>query len=108
MLLAFGLAACSTRSEVAELEPDVFALTMQSATAAAAARLGVQEARAHCARLGRNFEPIRTEIGNPVYRIAFRCSRPVPDIFAPAPPPAPGGGQALPEVPGFRPEPGLL
>jgi hypothetical protein len=107
LLLALGLAACSMRSEVAELEPGVFALTMHSATPAAAARLGVERARSFCAGRQAGFEPVRTEIGNADYRIAFRCPRPIGDLFAPDMPVAPALPQ-IPEAPGFRQEPGLL
>jgi hypothetical protein len=102
-LLALGLAACSMRSEVVELEPGLFALAMHAATPAAAARLGVERARAHCAGRRSGFEPVRTEIGAG-YRIAFRCPPPAGDLLAPGVPPA----SATQGSPGFRPEPGLL
>jgi hypothetical protein len=95
---------------VAELEPGVFGLTMQSASQASAARLGVERARAFCARQQRAFDPVRTEIGDRDYRIAFRCPRPPEpqplelDI-EPAPAPA---APAMLEIPGFRQPPGLL
>lgn len=75
LLVPLTLAACAGRSQVAELEPGVFALTMQAASPATAARRGVEAAQAHCARDGRDFEAVRSEIGVTDYRIAFRCPR---------------------------------
>jgi hypothetical protein len=72
------LAACASRSEVVELSPELFALTQKGSTPAAAARLGVENARAHCTALGHGFEPVRTLVGYSEYQIAFRCPRPVP------------------------------
>jgi hypothetical protein len=75
LLLSLVAAGCAGRSQVAELEPGVFALTQQAASPATAARLGVAAAQAHCAREGREFEVVRSEIGVTDYRIAFRCLR---------------------------------
>ncbi len=69
------LAACSSRSEVVELAPEVFALTVHSPTPAAAARGGVEDARRHCAARGADFEVVRSAIGARDYQIAFRCPR---------------------------------
>ncbi|MGG5808649.1 hypothetical protein [Falsiroseomonas sp. CW058] len=77
------LAACSSQSEVAELSPGVFGLTSHSASVAAAARLGVERARGHCAAQGLEFEVVRSAIGASDYQIAFRCPRPTPGWLTP-------------------------
>lgn len=85
------LAACSVRSEVAELAPGLYGLTHRGPTLAAAARIGVEEARAHCTSLGAaGFEPVRTAFSPSEYQIAFRCPRQAPGPVAQDPPPAPG------------------
>jgi hypothetical protein len=68
------LAACGSSSQVAELAPGILGLTARAGGSAASARLGVERARAHCERQGREFEPVRSEIGASEYRIAFRCT----------------------------------
>lgn len=80
-----------------ELEGGLFALTMQAASPATAARTGVAQARAYCAERGREFEAVRTEIGVTNYRIAFRCPGAVPGFLTP-----PDVGI---DTPGFRPGP---
>lgn len=90
--LLFAATACTSRSDVVELSPGVFALTVHSATPAASARLGVEQARAHCAQRQLGFEPVRTLIGARDYQIAFRCppagaewlTPPDPDATSPA------------------------
>jgi len=89
------LPACATRSEVVELEGGLFALTMQAASPATAARTGVTQARAFCAVRDREFEVVRSEIGVTDYRIAFRCPGVVPAFLTP-----PDIGV---DTPGFRP-----
>jgi len=94
------MSACATQSTVAELEPGLYALTMQASSPATAARLGVDRARRHCAEGQRGFEAVRTEIGVTDYRIAFRCPRPIPDLLTP-----PDIGV---DSPGFRPAGGVF
>lgn len=86
------LGACSSASEVVELAPDVFALTMHASTPAAAARLGVERARAYCGERQRGFAIERSQIWPNEYRIAFRCPRIMPDALTPleVDPTAPG------------------
>ncbi len=99
---------CARTSEVVELESGLFALSQRAPSAASAARLGVERARRWCADRNLGFEPIRTEIGQPDYSIAFRCpwQPEVPTGTGPDPitvtPPLPAAS------PGFRPGPGLL
>lgn len=95
------LAACASRSEVVELSPELFALTQKASTPAAAARLGVENARAHCTSLGHGFEPVRTAVGSSEYQIAFRCPRQVPGEVTPGAegaltPLSPGANSGLP------------
>ncbi len=75
--------ACSSSSAVVELAPETYGLTKHAANQAAAARLGVEEARAHCGAMGRAFDVVRTEIWPREYRIAFRCPRIMPDVLTP-------------------------
>lgn len=82
-----------------EIAPGIFGLTQSSATAAAAARLGVQQARAFCTDQGMEFEVVRSVIGHNDYQIAFRCPRPVPGWLTPPDQDA--------TSPGFRPQAGL-
>jgi hypothetical protein len=109
LLLPLGLLACSAHSEVAELEPGTYGLTVQATSLATAARSGVERARDWCAARGRGFEPVRTEIGRSDYRIAFRCPARLPEAFPGAQPFDPASlAPPVEEIPGFRREPGLL
>jgi len=94
------MSACATQSTVAELEPGLYALTMQASSPATAARLGVDRARRHCAERQGGFEAVRTEIGVTDYRIAFRCPRPIPNLLI-----SPNIGV---DPPGVRPAGGLF
>jgi hypothetical protein len=88
--LLAALAACSSASPVTELAPETYGLTTHASTAAQAARIGVEQARAHCAALGRNFAVTRSEIGGNDYTIAFTCPRPHPNpLMVEQAPPAP-------------------
>ncbi len=87
------LAACTSRSEVVELAPETFALTSRGATTAAAARAGVENARAHCTTKGGELEVVRSVIGTSDYQIAFRCPRTPPETLTP---PAPDATSGLP------------
>lgn len=71
-----ALSACAGVSDVAQYEDGSFGLTTTGATAASAARRGVEQAEAHCAGLNRVMVPSRSQIGRSDYRIAFRCLAP--------------------------------
>ncbi|MBU8545109.1 MULTISPECIES: hypothetical protein [Roseomonadaceae] len=88
--LLAALAACSSASPVTELAPETYGLTTHASTAAQAARIGVEQARAHCTAMGRNFAVTRSEIGGNEYTIAFTCPRPNPNpLMVEQAPPAP-------------------
>jgi hypothetical protein len=73
-----------------ELAPGLYALAHRGPTLAAAARHGVEEARAHCLALGAaGFEAVSTAFSPSEYQIAFRCPRQPPGPTT-APPPTPG------------------
>jgi hypothetical protein len=105
LLLATGLTACTRRSDVAELEPGVYALSVNAPSQARAARAGVDRARSWCVAHGRGFEPVRTIIGRSDYSIAFRCPAPLPELDMPEPA---ATSPVNEDLPGFRREPGLL
>lgn len=74
--LLLALAGCGATSDVAVLSPGVFGLTARSATLSGAVSRGIGAAERHCAASRQVMAPVRTEIGQADYKIAFRCVGP--------------------------------
>jgi hypothetical protein len=74
--LLLALAACGGVSDIADYGNGSFGLTATAASAAGAARDGVERARAHCAARHMALLPQRSLIGMQDYQLVFRCLPP--------------------------------
>lgn len=74
--LLLALAGCGAASDVADYGNGGFGLATRAASAASAARDGVERAEAYCAAKQRVMLPERSLIGAQDYQLAFRCLAP--------------------------------
>jgi hypothetical protein len=71
--LLLALAACGGVSDIADYGNGSFGLTVTAASAAGAARGGVERAKAHCASRQMAMLPQHSLIGAQDYQLVFRC-----------------------------------